>query len=196
MSDSDIYMSLQLSRIYEASSAIGIFHENIFVTIELISPYFLDNIAASIHKVIIMRDLDDNSRSYAIDEFPVMEPTAIETYWMKKVDIHRYEREIEFLKLDYDYKVWLNKKQLLIKEGKMKPTDCTDACIERQQALLNYTWYTDKEFLLQIPSTSLTDLEQEMITAIEDYYHTKELLKKETIIVQENGSVTYIKPKL
>lgn len=208
MSDSDIFTTLRLSRIMEASSATGIFHENIFVTVELVSPYFLDNIAASIHKIIIMTDLDDQSRSYAIDEFPVMDPTAIETFWMKKVDIHRLEREIEFLKLEYEYNLWINQKQALIKEGKMDKKDCTDACVERQNAIRNYTWYTDKEFFAVVgrgdtnnngggntASSTLSmvaiDLQNDYNT-VEQYYREKESLKNEKITVLSDGSVRYL----
>jgi hypothetical protein len=66
----------------------GIFHNNTFLTLELASPHLLDA-ASSLHDVIVMADLDDGVRSFAIDEFPVMDEDAIEEFWIRKVEQHK-----------------------------------------------------------------------------------------------------------
>lgn len=94
MSDSGVYTSLRLISIMEAATQEGVYHNNTLLTLELGSPHFLDGVPTSVHKVIVMADLEDGVRSFAIDQFPVMEPDAIEEFWMRKVDRHRSARSL------------------------------------------------------------------------------------------------------
>lgn len=162
MSDSGIYESLKLERIVEASSAEGIFHYNTFLTVVLSSPHLLDGEPTTTHKVIVMRELGaqgDGSpstsppssspprpRSFAIDEFPIMEPDAIEQFWMRKVDASRARREIEFRKLEHETRRWQEREAALVRDGTRREGECLDACAEREEAARNYKWLTDDEF--------------------------------------------------
>jgi len=93
LSDSGIYDTLELGRILEASEQAGIFHHNIFLTVELKSPYLAGGLENSVHDVIVMKDQGDGVRSFAIDEFPVMDPAQVETFWRRRVDQEMVERE-------------------------------------------------------------------------------------------------------
>jgi hypothetical protein len=89
LSDSGVYTSLRLQAITHAASQEGVYHNNTLLTLTLASPHLLDGFATSEHQVIVMADLEDGVRSFAIDQFPIMEPDAIEEFWMRKVDAHR-----------------------------------------------------------------------------------------------------------
>jgi len=94
LSDSGIYNTLELGRILEASEQEGVYHFNTFLTIELISPYLAGNIENSVHDVILMEDLEDHVKSFAIDEFPVMKPDEVERFWQERVDREIIERDL------------------------------------------------------------------------------------------------------
>ena len=85
LSDSGIYETLVLERVIDAHAQEGIFHHNIFLTLELSSPYFAGNHSTSIHEVMVMDSLEDGVWSFAIDEFPVMDEDAIEAFWIQRV---------------------------------------------------------------------------------------------------------------
>ena len=89
MSDSGVYTSLSLVAILEAATQEGVYHNNTLLTVELASPHLLDGLPSASFKIIVMADLEDGVRSFAIDQFPIMEPDAIEEFWMRKVDRHR-----------------------------------------------------------------------------------------------------------
>lgn len=89
MSDSGVYTSLRLVSVDEAATQEGVFHNNTLLTLTLASPHLLDGAPTSTHRFIVMADLEDGVRSFAIDAFPVMDPDAIEEFWMRKVDAHR-----------------------------------------------------------------------------------------------------------
>ncbi len=126
----------------------GIFHSNTFLTVDLASPHLLQGSPSSQHRIVVMRDLEDGQRSFAIDEFPVMEPDSIEEFWMRKVDAARLKRELEFRKLEYEYARWEQQQQM----GSGVPPNggeaaCVGACEEREQAGDGFRWLTDDEFL-------------------------------------------------
>lgn len=58
---------------------------NTFLQLELESPYLLGGIPTTMHEIIVMEALEDGAKSFAIDEFPVMDPEAIEEFWRKMV---------------------------------------------------------------------------------------------------------------
>lgn len=89
MSDSGVYTSLSLVSVLEAATQEGVYHNNTMLTVRLASAHFLDGVPTSDHKLIVMADLEDGVRSFAIDVFPIMDPDAIEEFWMRKVDAHR-----------------------------------------------------------------------------------------------------------
>jgi hypothetical protein len=89
-------------------------------------------------------------RSFAIDEFPIMEPDAIEQFWMRKVDASRARREVEFRKLEHETRRWQQEQQEQ-REAEADGTrreggECLDACAEREEAARTYKWLTDDEF--------------------------------------------------
>jgi hypothetical protein len=89
LSDSGVYTSLRLQAVTQAATQEGVYHNNTLLTLTLASPHLLDGFPTSEHQVIVMADLEDGVRSFAIDQFPIMEPDAIEEFWMRKVDAHR-----------------------------------------------------------------------------------------------------------
>jgi hypothetical protein len=48
---------------------------------------------------MVMVDATDGVRSFAIDAFPIMEPSAIEAFWERAVEARRTSREDEFARL-------------------------------------------------------------------------------------------------
>ena len=88
LSESGIYETLELVRVHYGAAQVGTFHNNTYLTLELASPYLLDA-KTTLHDVIVMKDLDDGVRSFAIDEFPVMEEDAIERFWIERVERER-----------------------------------------------------------------------------------------------------------
>lgn len=93
LSDSRIYQSLSLNRILRAEAEKGIYHDNTIVQVELESQYFKSGAPTETFEFVIMTHRDDNVKSFAIDEFPVMDDFAIETHWIEKVKEKRRQKE-------------------------------------------------------------------------------------------------------
>lgn len=119
MSDSGVYKTLALRRVVSASTQEGVFHNNTVLLLELESPHTVvdstpsasspSNSAAplriSTHEVVVMTELESGQRrAFAIDEFPVMDPEAVERFWRAKVDAQRGEREAMFAALEAEAK--------------------------------------------------------------------------------------------
>lgn len=100
LSDSGVYSTLKLHTILAASEEEGIFHHNTMLTLKLSSPYFLSGSTTENFDIVVMRHKDDDIRSIAIDEFPVMTEAAIEEFWIHKVEDQRAQRETAFRKLE------------------------------------------------------------------------------------------------
>lgn len=123
LSDSGVYESLALARINQADVQVravvdvswkrfdllspcsfslqeGAFHENFHIDLELSSEFLASGDATSRHKVVVMRDLEDDVLSFAIDEFPVMDEAAIEEHWVRKVQAKRAVREDAFDRME------------------------------------------------------------------------------------------------
>lgn len=100
MSDSGIYATLELLRIVDAFTQAGVFHNNTLMTVVLGSPHLLEG-TESTHQLIVMTDLRSGKRSaFAVDEFPAMQPGAVEEFWRAKVEAHRARREAVFAALE------------------------------------------------------------------------------------------------
>jgi hypothetical protein len=102
LSDTDIYYSLSLSRVLEASQESGIFHDNTILKLELSSPHFKSGALTEIFDFVVMTHREDGVKSFAIDEFPIMDEIAAEEFWVKKVDKHRRVKEEAFRKLEIE----------------------------------------------------------------------------------------------
>jgi len=102
LSDSRIYSSLSLFQILEASEEDGIFHHNTMMKIELASDFFKSGEATEVFDFVVMTHKDDGVKSFAIDEFPVMDENAIETFWIDKVQERRSQKERTFRELQLD----------------------------------------------------------------------------------------------
>lgn len=55
-----------------------------------------------------VQDLEDGVRSFAIDEFPVMEPDAVEEFWTRKVERARAARAAALIELDAEFEEHLD----------------------------------------------------------------------------------------
>ena len=98
LSESGIYKSLSLYKIHAASSNVGIFHSNMYLTLELSSPYFNSSKPSETFEFVVMTSLESSATSVAFKTFPVMSPDAIEQHWISMVDQHRIERQQLFMK--------------------------------------------------------------------------------------------------
>ena len=102
LSDSGIYSTLSLSKIVDASTDDGIFHTNTMLRLELASPYFRSKKPHETFNMIVMKHKEDGIKSFAIDEFPVMDEDAIEQFWIQKVEAKRRLREEAFRRLEIE----------------------------------------------------------------------------------------------
>lgn len=92
LSESGVYRSLSLHRIASARSEKGIFHDNIFLTLELASPHFESGEPVEAFEVIVMTD-KDGVRNVAIDSFPDMAQQAVETFQIEAIERRRRARK-------------------------------------------------------------------------------------------------------
>lgn len=78
----------------------GVFHFNTFLRLRLTSPHLENGAPHTDHDVLVMRALEDGTRSFAIDDFPAMDPDAVEAFWNRMSDRQREERELAFAELE------------------------------------------------------------------------------------------------
>ena len=103
LSDSGIYETLKLKTIVSAETMAGAYHDSIFMQMQLTSPHLEGrDTTVTTHDVVVMRNVNDNVRSFAIDEFPKMNEDAIEEFWIRKVERAREFRENEFARIERD----------------------------------------------------------------------------------------------
>ena len=100
LSDSGVYKSLFLNKIVKAEEQNGVYHYNIFLTLELSSDYFDSGKSFETFDIIVLKSFEDGVYSFAINEFPKMTENAIEKYWIEMVEEHRKLRESKFLELE------------------------------------------------------------------------------------------------
>jgi hypothetical protein len=102
LSDSKIYDSLSIAKIQKAYSTEGFWHDNIVISLDLASPYYKSGLDSEEFSVVVMTHKDDGARSFAIDEFPVMDADAIERYTNIRIDASRANREEAFRRLELE----------------------------------------------------------------------------------------------
>lgn len=100
LSDSGIYETLKLKDIVSAETMAGAYHDSIFIQMQFTSPYLDGDTMVTTHDVVVMRNVNDNVLSFAIDEFPKMNEDAIEEFWIRKVETARKFREMEFARIE------------------------------------------------------------------------------------------------
>ena len=85
-SNSGVYRTLSLAKTARAATQRGVFHDNVFLDLELARPHLLLGAASEPFDVIVLTHLDDGVRSLAIDE----------------MTDHRAAREAAFAKLELE----------------------------------------------------------------------------------------------
>lgn len=100
LSDSGVYETLKLKKIVSAETQAGAYHNSIFIQMEFTSPHLEGGTSITSHNVVVMRNLNDDVLSFAIDEFPKMDEEAIEEFWIRKVERARKFREEEFARIE------------------------------------------------------------------------------------------------
>lgn len=79
------------------------FHDNVFVDLELASPHFASRNETEVFEALWMQRFQDRSRSFAIDRFPEMDDDAIEAYQIQSIEKRRSARDVAFANLELDY---------------------------------------------------------------------------------------------
>ena len=102
LSDSGIYETLELNKIVKAEKEDGIFHVNTYLDMEIRSSYYKSGNDVERFKIIVMDHKLDHVKSFAIDEFPSMDESAIEQFWIKKVELKRKQREEAYRRLEVE----------------------------------------------------------------------------------------------
>ena len=102
LSDSTIYTTISLIRVVNAFHEDGIFHDNTILELELSSPYFKSKKSLEVFHVFVMTHKEDGIKSFAINEFPVMDASAIERFYIDKVERKKREREEYFRLLEIE----------------------------------------------------------------------------------------------
>ena len=102
LSDSGVYESLTLSRIVQALTQRGAFHDNTFLTLDLASPHFASGNATERFECMEMKRFDDAAKSFAIDAFPHMTDASIEEFGVRNIERRRLARQRAFADLELD----------------------------------------------------------------------------------------------
>lgn len=102
LSDSTIYSTLTIANIISAYKDDGIFHDNVILNLELSSPHFESGLATERFEVFVMTHKEDGVKSFAIDEFPIMDESAIEEFTNLHVARKRKSSEESFRRLELD----------------------------------------------------------------------------------------------
>jgi hypothetical protein len=102
LSDSGVYQSLSLQELTKAEEEVGIFHYNTILSMKLHSPYFKSGEEVEEFHMVVMEHKTDRVKSFAIDEFPVMDDDAIEKFWIQKVEVKRRQREEAYRRLEIE----------------------------------------------------------------------------------------------
>ena len=99
LSDSGIYDTLKLEKVLSYERSDGIFHINTSLKLQLSSKHWN---SPQTFEFIVMDHKEENIRSFAIDEFPVMNEKDIEQSWIKKVQKKKNIREKTFRRLEIE----------------------------------------------------------------------------------------------
>ncbi len=103
LSDSNIYSTLQLSKIISVEEDEGIYHFNTIFVLELASPYFKSGLEKENVTMVVMSHKEDHTKSIAIDEFPIMDDEAIEKFYIMKIEKKRQSRDEAFIRMQAEY---------------------------------------------------------------------------------------------
>ena len=82
-----------------AEAEEGVYHFNIFLTLELSSDHFKSGKSSESFGIIVLRSNEDGVLSFAIDDFPEMTEASIEQFWINMVEEHRRKRNLKFLEV-------------------------------------------------------------------------------------------------
>ena len=99
LSESRIYNTLSIDKIIKADQQDGIYHTNYILTIDLKSEHFDSDLETERYEFIVMKHLEDNVTSFAVNEFPKMKENKIEEFYIEKVKEKIIEKENTIIRL-------------------------------------------------------------------------------------------------
>jgi len=102
LSDSGVYHSLSLGRILSARLEEGLYHENLVLSLEMKSAHYASGASEEVFEVVVMTHKEDDVKSIAIDEFPIMKDSSIESFYERRVEEKSKEREESFRRLEIE----------------------------------------------------------------------------------------------
>ena len=100
LSDSGVYETLTLHSIQSVEYGRGIYHNNWYFTLVLASEHLQHESSQQTFTIIVMKSLDDDVFSFAIDEFPSMQKKSIAAFWRNMVDRHKVLRLESFQRIE------------------------------------------------------------------------------------------------
>jgi hypothetical protein len=185
LSDTGIYETLKLEKIFDASVEIGDFHYIIHLQIGLSSIFFESQKPIEKYEMMVLESKDQfgkptGTKSIAIDEFPAMQEDAIEQFWIEMVEARRKRRRQLF-------KEWTNEKDQNVTFSKKKQQ--TNRKINKKKLRLeDLQKMSTKNLRLLLSSTTTKispELRQAMTNIIDERWDKLEKMEQQVVQDQD-----------